>query len=324
MMQKPPSPGREFHRPKRIAPFLSAALVLLAACWSSGITDEEGSEGEVNVTVTLRMRGTHANLGPIDAHVLVYSGAAPLDRVAATLSGSEVCSFGSATTASCTVSVPRGSVVTLLATEGRSGIADVVRSEQPADTAHTGSFVEFVRWTTCPTEIGPGACAFNAEQDQTVGAEYDPMTQVVVYQVGTAYFDYLVSAPKPSLRVPLEQRNVLDGRGCSLMVRTPPVLQPCTALVKAGATPVRRITAYVTRSSEFYLSTYPGQSTTLKEWGAQCAVYFYPNGCAIVLGSQPDSTGKSVRVTLWYDFWQCSTGPEEQDIAGLNCTLVKP
>ena len=297
--------------------------MLFAACWSSGITDEE-SEGEVNVTVTMRMRGTHANLGAIDAHVLVYSGTVPLDRAAATVSGSQDCSFGSTTAASCTFSVPRGSVVTLLATEGRSGIADEVRAEQPGDTTHTGSFVEFVRWTSCPVEVGPGACAFEAEEDQTVGAEYDPMTQVVVYQVGTAYFDYLISAPKPSLRVPLEQRNALDGRGCTLMVRNPPVLQPCTGLVKAGATPVRRITAYVTRSSEFYLSTYPGQSTTLKEWGAQCAVYFYPNGCGIVLGSLPDSTGKSVRVTLWYDFWQCSTGPEESDITGLNCSLIKP
>jgi hypothetical protein len=272
----------------------------------------------------MRLRGTHTNLGPIDAHVFVYAGASPMDRGAATISGGQACSFGEVTSKSCSFTVPRGSIVTLLATEGRPNIVTTVRPEQPGDTTHTGQFLEFANWITCPNLVALGACVLSATTDQSVGVEYDLMAEIVVYQVGTARMDYLIASPRPALRIPSEPVNPLHGNGCRLIETHPFDLIGCTPLIKAGSTPVRRFTAFVSRGSSVAMRTLPGEATVLKEWTPECAFHFYSNGCGIVLNSQPDSTAEVLRFTLWYDYWQCSTGPEDRDIEGLNCTLVRP
>ena len=317
-------PGSSFSsRSGRLALIVTPLIAVAASCWSSGITENEAGVEEVSVNVVMRVRGNHANLGPIDAHVFVYASDFPVSRGAATVAGSQVCSFGTATSKSCSLKVPRGSVVTLLAAEGRPGIATTVHPEEPGDTTHSGQFVEFANWVNCTEEVEPGSCLLTANSDESVGAEFDVMTEIVVYQVGSARMDYLIAAPKPALRIPDEPVNALHGRGCALIQTHPFELIGCTALVRAGSTPVRRLTAHVSRGSSMAMRTLPGEATTIKEWTPVCAYHFYSNGCGIVLAVAPDSTAPVIRYTLWYDYWQCPTGPEDRD-TGTGCVLVKP
>lgn len=297
---------------------MMAALLTLAGTAACEPPTEE-SESTVRLTLRIRLRAETQNIGPTAASVWIFAAEGIVPRGLSHPSFGIRCALSETPVTTCVEDVPRGQVITLLATEGDPAILANFGPVEDADTAHSGQYLEFDVFTGCEDEPEVGSCVVDSSGDVEVGAVFQYMTQVVVQQIGAARFDYLTFHPSPMLKVPAESHNILNSAGCSGVASEP--ARHCDSVRMVGSEPYRRIRAYVPRSTTFELRPGDGAQTSFIEWDYPCGVVIEGSGC-VLRTSATDTAGTPLRVTFKYEYWQCPSGPSDRDTGG--CTLIRP
>lgn len=298
------------------------AAIPLAGTLACGAATSPGAGEQVTIRIQLHLDGETADRPATLARILAYAGKDTLSRSLIALKGGSLCALDHTPDVTCEYPIPKGRSVTLIAAEGPGDVDGDLRAPDPADTAHSTTFVQFVGYSpNCVSTGESGACAFVANDDVTVRAEFRYMTQVVVYQIGAAALDFYLAAATPPLRLPGDGVIDIDGVGCSLIAESLP--RHCDSVRMIGGDPVHRFTIRLPRNSMALVVPGDGAQTFFRGWDGPCLSSAGGIDC-LVSTSSGDTAGTPIVLTLKYEYWQCPSGVSDHDDPPGSCTLVRP
>ena len=307
-------------------------LFLFGAALSCESAVEEA--GAVELTLRLRLQQGY-DVGPTPGRVFIYTdsveglptgGAAPLPRAAAfPEDAEEVCVLETTPVTTCNVTVPRFGPITLIAAEAEGAVMVKLTPESPQDTVRDGRYIEFTGWTECPDSAERGVCVVRPASNVEIEGNFQLMQQVIIYQTGAAHMDYRLYSAGPTLRVPAQNYNILDYAGCHRANANPWTAifeQPCDSVRVLTSAPYHRFTAYVPRQTIVGMFPVAGAETEFETWtGDPCirSGSYWPGVCSFI---SPDTVVGPMRLTVWFTWWECPTGPSDRDTGG--CVLRRP
>lgn len=312
-----PSIPRPMNRSRPAALLVALSLLVGAGCESA--TEDDPT---VTLTVRMRLRAETKDVGPAAAAVWIFGSEddrQPIYRAVAYPAMGISCPMTTTPVTICEREVPRGFLLSLLAEESDPAISAQLGPPAESDTARNPQYVRFATFSGCDEEPERGTCVIDRRGDIEVDVEFQYLAPFVVYQVGTARFDYLAFHPAPSLRVPAQAENILNGTGCRGIIQEPIV--HCDTVHQVGGDPVRRFIAWAPPSTTFELRPGDGAQTHFVAWDTPCSEVIAGSGC-MIRTSGTDTSGTATRVTFRYEYWDCPAGPRERDFGG--CTLVRP
>lgn len=289
---------------------LLVGCLVLAACEPTAV-DEIGT---VELTVRLKLAGDR-DIGATPGRVFMFADSVAVSRAIAFPQFAEVCVLATTPVTTCTFSVPRGSIVSLIAADPDPAVVVRFAPQSPQDTLRDGRYVEFTRWTACPNPAERGLCILRPKVTETIEANFQLMQQVSVYQTGAARMDFITFGAGPMLQVPAVNYNILDFAGCR---RTFPTLTaPCDSVRMVGDAPYHRFTAWVLRKTIVGMLPLAGAATEFARWEGGCIPSIIGGGvCSVVA---PDTVVAPIILTARFSWWQCPKGPSDRDTGG--CVL---
>lgn len=286
----------------RLLGFLAVASVALSC---SASFEEEPYE----LTLRIRLHGDKS-VGSTPARIYFYDAEAGVPRFAVIPQGARSCALTVTPETICHFTVQPGRVVTLIATESDPGVESRIALASPDDTVRSGGHIEFLGWSECQELLDRGACVLKTGT-RSVEATYQLMTQVVIYQTGVSYLDWLTFGGSPMLKVPPNPDNILDGLGCQSRLQ---FSGPCDDLRFFDDEPRHRYTIHLSRGMVLGVFPFDAANAHFIRWDGDCLLsQAYPGGpCSIVA---PDTAAlEPIVLTLRHEWWDCPEGPREQDI----------
>jgi len=292
----------------RLAPLLLLfAAASLVGCEPTGVDEED----TVELTLRVRLAGGR-DMGPTPGRVYVFfSEDQSVPRAYAfPEQAADVCVLDTTPVTTCSIAVPRYTMISLVAAEPDPAVVVRFAPESPDDTLRDGRYVEFTGWTECPDRAERGLCVLPASRDVMIEANFQLLQQVSVYQTGVALMDYVAISAAPTLKAPAENDNILDLAGCRS--------RPCDDIRLVGSVPYHRITAYVPRQTIFGMFTASAPETEFQDWQGACipSGVYGPETCSLI---SPDTSGAPIRILVRYSWWDCPGGPRERDTG--SCVL---
>jgi hypothetical protein len=289
---------------------LLVTCLVLTGCEPTAVEEVE----PVELTLRLTLAGGR-DIGATPGRIHVYADSVAVPRARAFPDFGEVCVLAATPVTICTFSVPRGSMVSLIAADPEPAVVVRLAPQSPQDTVRDGRYVEFTRWTECPDQAERGLCVLRAAGETTIEANFQLMQQVSVYQTGAARMDFITFAAGPMLQVPAVNYNILNLAGCR---RTfPALMAPCDSIRMVGDSPYHRFTAYVLRKTIVGMLPLGGVATEFARWDGNCIPSILGGGvCSVVT---PDTVVGPIILTVRYSWWRCPTGPSDHDTGG--CVL---
>ena len=298
---------------------LLAAAPLIGTLSCGAIT---GEVGEVTISVHLHLQGETADFPATMARVLSYAGRDTLQRGQILAKGGSLCSLDHTPDVTCEYTIPKGRAVTLIAAEGSGDVDGELRAPATTDTVHSARYLEFVGFSpNCTIFIERGTCVFTANTDVTVDADFRYMAQVVVYQVGAAALDFYVDVPTPTLKLPGDGGNNINGLGCVNITNDPAI--GCDHVHAIGGEPVHRFTVWLPHNGIVVVHPFDGAQTFFLGWDGPCSSVSGGIDCLVSFAS-PDALRTPIVLTLRYGYWQCPGGVSDHDDPPGACTLVEP
>lgn len=295
-------------------------LLLLVAAIAGACESPTDDTSTVTVTVRMRLRATTQDIGPTGAAVWLFATEdQPVFRALAHPSFGISCPMTTTPVTVCEQEIPPGAVLTLLAAEPDPAIFGTFGPPEDADTIPRPEYVQFAAWQGCDEVPERGTCVVDRSGNVEIEAEFQYLNPVVVYQIGAARFDYLTFQTLPTLKVPAQSENLINGAGCQGLLHEPPI--HCDTVRSVGAEPRRRIVAFVPRLTTFELRPSDGFQTNFVDWSIPCGIVVGESGC-VIRSPGDDTTGTAVRITFRYEYWDCPTGPSDRDLGG--CAFVRP
>jgi hypothetical protein len=296
---------------------LLLACLLCFACAPTGVDEED----LVEVTVRLKLTGNR-DVGATPGRVWVFVDSQAVPRALAFPDFGDPCVLAVTPVSSCTISVPRYSYVSLIASEPDPAVVVRFAPQSPQDTVRDGRYVEFTGWTSCPNQTERGQCAVRVRDSTTIEGNFQLMQQVSVYQTGAATMDYVTFAAAPTLKVPAENINILDFAGCRRLFTTQQQ-DPCDSIRMMGQTPYHRFTAYVPRKTIVAMFPVAGLETEFQSWEGSCILsgVFWPGVCSLI---SPDTSGTAIVLTARYSWWQCGSSVTDRNSPGCELRGVEP
>lgn len=293
----------------------TAAILVGSACESP--TDENST---VRLTIRMRLRASTQDVGPAGGAVWIFASENdPVFRALAHPSFGISCPMTTTPVTVCEEEVPANATYSFLAAEPDPAIFGQFGPPEDADTLPRAQYVSFAQWKGCDAEPERGTCVVDRSGDIEIEAEFQYLTPVVVYQIGAARFDYLTFQPLPSLKVPAQAKNLIDGAGCHGLLQ--PVPLRCDTVHMVGAESRRRLVAFVPRLTTFELRPSGGFHTNFVDWSVPCGIVLDESGC-VIRTPAADTSGTPVRMTFRYEYWDCPSGPSDRDLGG--CAFVRP
>ena len=296
-------------------PQLLIACLLCFACAPTGVDEND----VVELTIRLKLAGGR-DVGATPGRVWVFVDSAPVARAFAFPDFGEPCVLATTPVSTCTLSVPRSSYISLIASEPDPAVVVRFAPKSPQDTVRDGRYVEFTGWTDCPEQTERGLCTARARGPTTIEGNFQLLQQVSVYQTGVARMDYIASSAAPTLKVPAENSNILDFAGCRRAFANPPV--PCDSVRMVGETPYHRLTAYVPRKTTVGMLPIGGLETEFQSWEGNCILrgIYYP-ACSLI---SPDNSGSPIILTVHFSWWQCGSAVTDRNSVGCVQRGVEP
>src|SRR5688572_9313017 len=202
------------------------ATAALVACEPTGVDEED----TVELTLRVRLAGGR-DMGPTPGRVYVFFSEDDQPPVARAFAfpdlAAEVCVLATTPVTTCSIAVPRYTMISLVAAEPDPAVVVRFAPESPDDTLRDGRYVEFTGWTECPDRAERGLCVLPASRDVMIEGNFQLLQQVSVYQTGVALMDYVAYSAAPTLKVPAENDNILDMAGCRSVRLNPVNGAPC-------------------------------------------------------------------------------------------------
>ena len=283
---------------KRFAPLVA---LFLASC------DPLEPVGEpVELTLRVELMGGR-DMGATPGRVYVFTDSAPVNRAFAVPDMGQPCVLATTPVTTCTMTVPRGAPVTLIAHESDPAVFVKLAPESEQDTVRDGRYVEFTGWSECPDPLERGVCVLRPTNDLTVTASFQLLQQVTFYQTGVASMDYRMFSAGPTLKVPAQNDNILDLVGCTSFPS-----DGCDPVRRIGGSPQHRFTAFVSRQTIVAMYSEPGAATEIVGWDGPCIAssLYGPGVCSLI---SPDTSGAPIRVYVHYTWWDCPSGVDDHD-----------
>ena len=299
----------------------SLAILAVTALSCEPVVDEKPT---VELSLRLKLQQGY-DVGPAPGRVFIYVDSVAVSRATAFPElAEEVCVLATTPVTTCTVTVPRLSIVSLVAAEAEGAVLVRFAPQSAQDTVRDGRYVEFTGWTECDDRAERGLCVLRPSNSVTVEGNFQLMQQVTVYQTGAARMEYRLYTPGPTLKVPAENYNILDYAGCKRDVATDLWVVhdfPCDSVRVAGDSPYHRFTAYVPRKTIVGMLPIAGPETEYDSLQGDCILsgIYWPGVCSLI---SPDTVVGPIILTARFTWWDCPSGPSDRDVG--NCMLRRP